>query len=131
MKPLLLISTITVAFFACTMGVLAAIGVRFNPVEPITAAFIAAGAGAVGIFPPLAGKRRDAVGAFQLALVGTVLHLLAAVGLTAAALATHLVSPKMSFISWMLAGYWVSLVGLVWQLRKLLLATFGLTKVTH
>lgn len=129
MKSLLLIPSITTGFCALFAAVLLACGVRVNPLDPLTAAIACSAAGVIGIFPMLAAKRKDAVGIFQLALVGTVLHLLSAIGLIGAAFAAHIVSARMGFVYWALAGYWISLITLLWQLRRLLFTAFGLTKV--
>jgi hypothetical protein len=128
MKSLILIPVITAAFFAIATALLAASGVRIHPADPLAAGAISAGAGILGILPIAVSKRKDAVGIFQLALVGTVLHLVAAVALTTAAMAAHLVTAKLGFMYWLLAGYWLSLILLIWQLRHRLLAAIDLPK---
>jgi len=129
MKALFIIPGIVAIFFAVAAASLALTGMRINPIEPITAGIISAAAGMIGVLPTAAGKRKDLVGVVQLALIGTVLHLLAAVALAGVAIATHLVTGRMPFMYWLLAGYWVSLVALVWQLRRALLAMSDLVKV--
>jgi hypothetical protein len=129
MKALFIIPGIVAIFFSVTAVSLALTGMRINPIEPITAGIIAAAAGMLGAIPTLASKRKDLVGVVQLALVGTVLHLLGAVALAGVAIATHLVAGRMPFMYWLLTGYWVSLVALVWQLRRALLAMSDLVKV--
>jgi hypothetical protein len=131
MKSLLIIPLCSFTLFAFLAALLALCGVRFNPAEPLVAAFVSAAAGAVGMLPMIAAKRKDAVTAFQMALIGTILHLLTAVALVGTAIAAHVVSAKMSFVSWALLGYWVSLIALVWQLRRLLLTVFALPKEQH
>jgi hypothetical protein len=127
MKPLILIPAITAGFFAAVVALLMVCGVRLHTPEPLAATIICCGAGALGIVPLAAGRRKDPVGVFQLALVGTVLHLFAAVAFTGVALGTHLVAIRMPFIYWLLAGYWVSLTLLLWQLRQRLLSTLDAT----
>jgi hypothetical protein len=129
MKALFIIPVVVASFFAVAAASLALTGVHINPLEPITAAVICAAAGIAGMLPTAPGKRKDLVGAVQLALIGTVLHLLAAVALAGIAIAAHLVTGRMPFMYWLLAGYWVSLVALVWQLRRALLAMSDLVKV--
>jgi hypothetical protein len=129
MKALFVIPATVAICFAMVAVSLGLTGTRINPIEPVTAGFICAAAGTVGVLPTLKSKRKDLVGVVQLALVGTVLHLLAAVALTGAAIATHLVVGRMPFMYWLLAGYWVSLIALVWQLRRALLAMSDLVKV--
>ena len=128
MKPLVVIPVITAAFFAVAALLLSVCGLRIHPADPFAGAIISAGAGTLGIIPIVAVRRKDAVGVFQLALAGTVIHLLAAVIFTGLALAAHLVSPSSGFIYWLLAGYWVSLILLLWHLRQRLLSTLGMTK---
>jgi hypothetical protein len=128
MKPLVVIPVIIAASFIVAAGLLAAVGVHIRPVEPLAAALISIGAGLAGILPIAISRRTDAVGVFQLALVGTILHLLSAVALCGAAIATHSISAELSFIYWLLVGYCVSLAALVWQLRQILLNTIGIAK---
>ena len=113
-------------FCIAASSALAVFGVRMSPVDPITAGAIAIAAGTIGLLPILAGGRKDPVGAFQLAFAGTVLHLLTAVALAAIAVAIHLVAIQIPFMCWLMAAYWVSLIALVWQLRRLLLTTAGI-----
>jgi hypothetical protein len=122
MKSLILIPLATLAFFAIVTALLLACRVRINAIDPLAAGAISAGAGTLGIFPIAVSKRKDPVGIFQLALVGTVLHMFAAVALTVTAMAAHLVAPRLGFMSWLLAGYWLSLILLIWQLRHRLIA---------
>ncbi len=128
MKSLLIMLLIVATVLAVPTLVFAICGVRINPIDSLTAGVIAAAAGAMGLLPILAGRRKDAVGIFQLALVGTVLHLFSAVALTATAVAIHIVAVRMPFMCWLMLGYWVSLITLVWQLRRLLLTTAGLSQ---
>jgi hypothetical protein len=96
--------------------------------DPMAAGIISAVAGVVGFLPIALTKRKDAVGIFQLALVGTVLHLFAAVALTGAAVGTHAVALRMDFIYWILGGYWVSLILLILQLRQRLIGAMDISK---
>jgi len=128
MKPLVLIPLTTAALFAVVFALLAVLGLQIRTVDPLAAGAISAGAGIVGILPIAVSKRKDPVGIFQLALIGTVLHLVGAIALTAAAIAAHLVAAKAGFLYWLLAGYWVSLIILIWQLRHRLLAAIDLPK---
>jgi|SRR5579872_6085282 len=128
MKSLILIPLITAAFFAAAVALVMACGAKINPLNPMTAAGISIIAGILGILPIVSANRKDAVGIFQLALVGTVIHLVSAVALTAAAMFANIVAAKMGFMYWLLAGYWVSLILLLWQLRHRLLAAIELAK---
>jgi hypothetical protein len=126
MKPVVSILLIVVAFFALAIGVVAAFGVHFRMTDPLTAAVVSVGAGMAGILPIAGFRRSDPVGVFQLALIGTVLHLVTSVALAGAALGIHIVGIQMTFMCWLLAGYCVSLVALVWQLRRVLFSTLGI-----
>jgi hypothetical protein len=126
MKALFLMPLVVAAVLIAASSALAVFGVRTNPVDPIAAGAIAIAAGTVGLLPILAGGRKDAVGSFQLAFAGTVLHLLAAVALTAGAVSIRVVAVQIPFMCWLLAAYWVSLITLIWQLRRLLLTTAGI-----
>jgi len=122
MKPLIVIPIITFAAVALVAALAAACGARFAATLPLVAAGISAAAGVLGFAPILLAKRKDPVGVLQLALVGTILHLAASVGLTCAAIAAQLVLAKLPFVYWLLAGYWISLIVLLWQLRHRLLS---------
>jgi hypothetical protein len=126
MKSLLLMILVIAAVVAVATLPLAIFGVRFSPLDPITAGVIAAVAGIFGLIPILATVRKDPVGIFQLALIGTVIHLVSAIALAAIAVATHIAAVRMPFMSLLIIGYWASLITLVWQLRRLLLTTTGI-----
>ena len=79
--------------------------------------------------PILRSGRKDPVSIVQMALVGTVVHLVAAAVLGIALIVTHAVDARGAFAFWLLGGYWVSLMALVWQLRRLLHAAVGTAKV--
>jgi hypothetical protein len=128
MKPLVVISLVVASFFILMTGLLLVAGVHIHLNNPLAAALISIGAGLAGIAPIAASRRDDPVGVFQLALVGTVLHMVAAIAFSGAALAIHAVAIELNFTYWLLAGYFVSLVALVWQLRRVLFTTFGIAK---
>lgn len=126
MKALFSMPLVVAAVLIAASSALAVFGVRMNPIDPITAGAVGIAAGTIGLLPILAGGRKDPVGAFQLAFVGTILHLLTSVALASVAVAIHLVAVQIPFMSWLMAAYWVSLITLVWQLRRLLLTTAGI-----
>jgi len=128
MRSLLFIFVTIAAVFSAAVALLMSCGIRIPLNDPIAAGAISASAAILGVMPIMFSKRKDAVGIFQLALVGTVLHLFAAVAFTAVAVAVHLVAMKLGFVYWLLAGYWLSLILLIWQLRHRLLAAIDLTK---
>jgi hypothetical protein len=128
MKALVVIPILIAASLLLPAVLLLALGVHIHPAEPFAAVLISIGAALAGILPIAVSRRTDPVGVFQLALVGTVLHLVSAVALFGVALAVHAISYETTFVYWLLAGYCVSLAALVWQLRQVLLNTVGIAK---
>jgi hypothetical protein len=126
MKPLAIVILIVAAFFALAIGIVAATGAHFRLIDPLAAAIVSIGAGIAGILPIAGFRRSDPAGVFQLALIGTVLHLVVSVALAGTAIGIHLVASQMTFMYWLLGGYCVSLVALVWQLRRALFNTLGI-----
>jgi uncharacterized membrane protein YesL len=131
MKSFLLIPLVVFALVALAWSALAAAGVRILPLEPATAAIAGSAAGLVGLFPLLKSRKLDLTSVMQMALVGTVLHLLATGAIAAAAVASHLVQARFSFVFWLLGAYWISLIALVVQLRKLMLTHIGAAGPEH
>jgi hypothetical protein len=125
MKSLLAIPLFVIVLVALTWSILAAAGTRVNPAEPITAAVACSAAGLLGLLPLLKHRRHDLTAVLQMALIGTIVHLLAASALAGAAIAAHLVDARLSFVFWLLGAYWISLITLVVQLRKLILTHIG------
>ncbi len=125
MKSLLAIPLIVVLAMALAWAALAGAGVRINPLEPVSAAIICSAAGLLGVLPLMRMRRNDLTSIFQMALVGTVLHLFAASALAGAAIGTHVVAARLSFVFWLLSAYWVSLITLVVELRRLILTHIG------
>ncbi|MGA3067839.1 MAG: hypothetical protein ABSF29_13430 [Tepidisphaeraceae bacterium] len=130
MKSLLLIPLIVALSLALASGVLLAAGVRVNQIEPITATLIGSAAGVLGLLPLIRGSR-DLTAIFQRALIGTILHLFAASALAAAAIALHVVDARLPSICWLMGGYWISLIALIIQLRRLMLNNIGLPGTLH
>jgi hypothetical protein len=126
MKAIFFMPLVVAVVLIAASSALVLFGIRTNPIDPTVAGAIGVAAGTIGLLPILAGGRKDPVGAFQLAFAGTVLHLITSVALAAAAVGIHLVAVQIPFMSWLLAAYWVSLITLVWQLRRLLLTTAGI-----
>jgi len=129
MKTLFIMPLVVATFFAAAAVILAVCGVRVVIGEALTAGTISAGAGILGLVPIFVGRQKDLVGAIQLALVGTVLHLAGAIGFAGAAIAMHIVAARLPFVGWLFAGYWVSLITLIWQLRRMFVSASGLAKV--
>jgi hypothetical protein len=92
-------------------------GLRLNLTDPIFAAAVAATAATIGILPILRTRQTDPAGIIQLALIGTVLHILGTIVLAGALIAAHIETVNGPFVYWLLGAYWISLIILVWQLR--------------
>jgi ABC-type cobalamin transport system permease subunit len=129
MKSLIIIPLIVFAAMAIAVIMLSTAGLRFKLADPVLAGGVAATAGIVGFLPILRARHKDAVSVVQLALIGTILHLLCSVALGIALIASHTVDIHGRFIYWFLGAYWASLVALVGQLRRSILALTAATKV--
>jgi len=129
MKTVFIMPLVVATFFAAAAVILAVCGVRVVMGEALTAGTISAGAGILGLAPIFVGRQKDPVGTIQLALVGTVLHLAGAIGFAGAAIAMHIVAARLPFVAWLFGGYWVSLITLICQLRRMLVTASGLAKV--
>lgn len=124
LKSLIIIPLIVAASIGAAAVLLISCGVRFKPVDPIAAAAVCAVAGALGMVPSIRSGRNDPVSVVQTALVGTIVHLIAASVFAITLIVTHVVDARGGFAFWALGGYWVSLMALIWQLRRVLTATF-------
>ena len=81
-------------------------------------------------WPALARSgRRDPSSVLQMALVGTVLHLLAQIALGTTLYATHAVDLHGNFVFWLLGEYWLSLIALIWQLKRMISSVIPEAKV--
>jgi hypothetical protein len=105
------------------------IGVRISPIDPIAAIAIGGISGCLGILPLARSGRRDPSSVLQMALVGTVLHLLAQIALGTTLYATHAVDLHGNFVFWLLGEYWLSLIALIWQLKRMISSVIPEAKV--
>jgi hypothetical protein len=126
MKSFLIIPLIVALPLALVAGILITAGARINPLEPISVAVICSAAAVLGLLPVNRADGRDPTGVLQRALAGTVLHLFTAAALAGIAIAFHLVEPRLNFVFWLLGGYWISLITLVIQLRRMILNNLSL-----
>ena len=131
MKSMLLIPLIVAGCVASAALVLKLLGMHFSPLEPLNAGVIAAIAASVGTLPISVTRDKDAAIIVQRALIGTVLHVLCTVVLAVVLIASHVANANWSFVFWLLGAYWVSLVILVWQLRRVMLGMTATLKVQH
>jgi hypothetical protein len=110
-RTLLLIPASLALTAAGGYGICAALGRSPHVMEmsvALGAVLIASAAGAV---PVILARSATQLGMSQAALVGTAVHLLVAISLAAAAILGHFVGG--SFLYWLMAFYWVSLIALV------------------
>jgi hypothetical protein len=122
MKALLVIPLLTAACLAIAAVALSIAGIRVHMAGPVETGIIAATAGMIGIVPIVWKRPRDQAAAVQLALAGTVLHLMSAVAMGLTLLATHVVADHRRLGFWLVGGYWISLFVTVDQLRRLVYA---------
>jgi hypothetical protein len=128
LKSLMIIIISSIGFVALAAIALLSMHRPVHPIEPLAAAAIGAISGSLGILPLIRSGRRDPVSVLQMAMVGTVLHLLSQIVLAGAVVATHAVNIHGSFLFWLMAEYWVSLIALISQLRKLILSAIPSVK---
>jgi hypothetical protein len=94
---------------AVGVGVCRAVGVNPHIPEMIAALGSSVVAGELALIPAVLARGKSNVHVAQAAFLGMVLHLLTSVAL--AALVILVMRPPQSFAFWMLAGYWITLVG--------------------
>jgi hypothetical protein len=119
MKALILIPLSVVAALAAGAGICILAGARPPWSDVVVAAAVAIIAAEVGILPAVALRHSSPGRLAQAALGGTLLHLLLAVLLAAAAVAAGIVNSHGPFVWWLTGAYWTSLAVLVWGLLKI------------
>ena len=102
-------------------------GIAVPVIDPINAAVLAVIATIVGLLPLTFSRGADLVTLTQRALVGTVLHVLIAVAMAVTIIATHSGSDTRQLIFWVFGGYLISLLLVVFQSRRLLVAAMAAT----
>ncbi|HEX4123339.1 MAG TPA: hypothetical protein VHY37_01330 [Tepidisphaeraceae bacterium] len=122
MKSLLIIPLYTTVALVLVAIVLAGVGVRVHPADPLCAAAIAAIAGVIGVAPVVLRRPNDQAEAVPLALAGTVLHLLSAAVMGVSLLASKWIGDHSRTGYWLLGSYGISLVVTIGQLRRSILA---------
>ena len=105
-KPILLILLIVAV---AAIGVTIA-GNAAHPRDAAIAASIAIIAIIAGILPVRLAADRSAINLFQSAWIGSILHLTAFIGLGGAVI--FATKPSSAFVIWLLAMYWLTLIGL-------------------
>ena len=112
MRSFLLIPILLAIACAIGAGACRAFGSNPHAKELIAAAMTCLIAGEVGMIPLLLARGGNQAAVAQAALVGTVLHLF--VSITVAGIAVFArVGLSSAFLYWLLALYWVTLIGLV------------------
>lgn len=131
MKSMVFIPAVIAGCIGSAALLLWAVGVRFSPLDPINAGAITAIAAMIAILPVVRTRQTDPAAIIQLALLGTVLHLLCTAVQAGGLIALHLVNFHGPFIFWLLGAFWVSLAILVWQLRRVILEMTAILKVQN
>ncbi len=131
MKSMALIPVVVAACVGITALVLKVAGVQVHPIDPLAAGVVAAMAGMAGILPMLRISAPDPGTIAQRALIGTVLHMICTAALAIGMVASHVENIRGAFVFWLLGAYWVSLVILVWQLRRVMLEMTANLKVQN
>jgi len=108
-------------FFACRF-----LGADPHMKEMLAAAFVCVISAEVGVLPLLRERRGTPDALFQAGFAGTVVHLALAALLAAAVMFGC--KTGNAFAWWLLAMYWLSLVGLCWVIVKRLRASERLTR---
>jgi hypothetical protein len=114
--PVVMILATAVSVAACRTA-----GINPHVHDLMTAAGICLIAAEVGIIPLLRIRHRVAIALFQAAFLGTVLHLTLEVLLGGIVL--FWLKPSSAFIYWLLASYWLTLLGLCAVFVRALRAT--------
>ena len=100
-------------------------------VDPaIDAGLIATLAGIAGLIPTLRSGT-NAVKLLYAGLLGTIVHLVVCTGLTVGVIASHQVDAHGRFLFWILGGYWISLLNLVWLARRWVVAAAQTAKAQN
>jgi hypothetical protein len=104
---------------AVAIGLAMIVGTGHNPhvKEMLTAAMTCLVAGELAVVPLLLMRGANQIGIAQAALVGTVMHLFACVAVAAVVILGRL-PLGISFVYWLLALYWVTLMALVVAFAK-------------
>ncbi len=112
MRTLLLIPTGLALTAAGGYGICTALGRSPHPIEMSVALAVVLVASVAGAVPVILARAATQLGMSQAALVGTALHLLVALSLAAGAILGHF-GLHGSFLYWLMAFYWISLIALV------------------
>jgi len=131
MKSMVLIPLAVLACVGVPALILWFLHVRFSPLDPIDAAVITAIAASIGILPLLRTAQTDPTAIVQIALIGTILHLMCTAALSIAVVTLNLANFRGPFIFWLLGAFWVSLAILVRQLRRVMLDLTATPKVQN
>jgi len=116
MKTLFLIPSVVGAVLAAAAGICRMVGLAPHERDLIAAAVIVVIAAEAAMVPAWLARRTEPATRAQVALGGTVLHLLLTIMLAAAIMVSRVVEPNGSFALWLTGAYWLSLGMLVWGL---------------
>jgi len=111
-RTLLLIPASLALTAAVGLGICAAIGRSPHPLEMAVALGAVLIASVAGAIPVILARAATQLGMSQAALVGTAVHLLAGISLAATVILGRF-GLGASFLYWLMAFYWISLIALV------------------
>jgi hypothetical protein len=112
MRSFLLLPVMLALTAGCGLAICAALGKNPHTTEMSLAAAALVVASAFGALPVFVARRATQIGVSQAALVGTMSHLFVAVGFAAVVILGHF-NLHASFLYWLMAFYWMTLIALV------------------
>lgn len=120
MRNLLIIPLIVALFAAGMCGLFHVMGWPQHARELGTVAVVCALSGDLSLIPAIFAPRGGPIAVSQASLVGTVTHIFLTLVLAAVVWAAHpMIMERQAFIYLLLAFYWISLVGLVIALVRI------------
>ena len=119
MKTLFAIPVIVGTALLIAASICRIIGVPPHARELVDAAIIAVVAAEAGLVPSLLIGRQEPSTKAQVALGGTVVHLILTIFMAVAVMTAKVVESSETFVFWLTAAYWASLAALCWSLVKI------------
>lgn len=113
MKAMLIIPITVLGALAAAAGMCVLAGVQPHGRDLLLAAIVAIAAAEVGLAPMLLLRSTEPTTRAQVALGGTVAHMLITILLAAAVMVGRVVEPATPFVLWLIGAYWISLALLV------------------
>jgi hypothetical protein len=120
LKSVVLITAIVAGCFIAAFGVLRVLHMAVNPDFPLATGAVAIVSALAGIFPLVRNRNTDPGTMLQKAMAGTMLHMLVAAALSVLVISLLPRAHRLDLIFWVLGGYWVSLLTVVWRSRQII-----------